>query len=95
MWYEVYVFGMDLADVESEGGWQRYERTNVESFARDIYEKLAIAHGEDNVAYFIDGEEVEYDWDDTTEGYDSNMPCDTYGPCACSSSCPNYIQCQG
>ena len=33
-------------------------------------------------------EEVDY-------GYEMNMPCDTYGPCACSSSCPNYIQCQG
>lgn len=24
----------------------------------------------------------------------SNMPCDTYGMCACSSSCPQYFSCQ-
>lgn len=22
-----------------------------------------------------------------------NMPCDTFGPCACSESCPKYFEC--
>ena len=35
-------------------------------------------------------EEYEDYYDDT-----GNMPCDTYGPAACSPSCSNYPRCQG
>ena len=91
--FEIKVFGMDLADVESIGGWQTYEKTTKEAYARDLYEMLATARGEDNVAYYIDGELVEYDWD-VIDDAEMNMPCDTYGMCACSSSCPRYYQCQ-
>ena len=38
-------------------------------------------------------DEYEEEYDDY--GYEYNMPCDTYGPAACSSSCPNYAKCQG
>jgi len=37
-----------------------------------------------------DFEEYDYDFD---YGYESNMPCDTYGMTACSSSCSNYYKC--
>ena len=41
-----------------------------------------------------DGEVLdEFEEDDW--GWESNMPCDTYGPAACSSSCANYARCQG
>lgn len=29
------------------------------------------------------------------EEYMANMPCDDYGPAACSSSCPQWINCMG
>lgn len=34
-------------------------------------------------------------FEDEDDGYESNMPCDTYGPAACNSSCANYARCQG
>ena len=37
-----------------------------------------------------DDDEYEEYYDDT-----GNMPCDTYGMCACTSSCSNYPKCQG
>ena len=37
-----------------------------------------------------DEEEYEEYYDDT-----GNMPCDTYGPAACTPSCSNYPRCQG
>lgn len=32
----------------------------------------------------------EYEFDDEFTG---NMPCDNYGPCACTPSCPKYWEC--
>ena len=29
------------------------------------------------------------------EEYMANMPCDDYGPAACSISCPKYFECMG
>ena len=34
------------------------------------------------------------DNNNTTEGYHSNMPCDTFGLCP-GTDCPNFFKCQG
>jgi len=36
-----------------------------------------------------------YEPEDDDYGYEMNMPCDNYGPVACSYSCPMYLKCQG
>ena len=97
--YEIYVLGMGLVGAEElAGGWQLYLRTNTESFARETYELLEEsfdAWRDENVAWYVDGELTEYDWDeyDPYEDYKYNTPCDTYGMCACSSSCPQFYEC--
>ena len=102
MYLNLYVYGMDLANVEYEnGGWQLYERSNTDG----IYETaqlLAKAHGEDNVllldSSITDPDALEYDiWDgdpidEASTDYSSNAHCDTYGVCG-GHSCPYYHTC--
>lgn len=33
------------------------------------------------------------EWYDTCDDWSQNMPCDTYGPTACSTACPRYWEC--
>jgi len=92
MW-KVYVYGMDLADTESIGGWQLYLKTSNREEARYTFELLETAHG-DNVALFCPEEDIDdFDMD---RGFDisSNYPCDNYGMSACSTACSRYYQCQ-
>ena len=60
----------------------------------DIRRQAMIAARDD--MYYDPWEDEDYEEeDDYGEGdYSGNMPCDTYGPLACSSSCPQYYQCQ-
>ena len=42
----------------------------------------------------IENEELDEDFEEfDINDYTDNMPCDTYGMGACSSSCPNYFKC--
>ena len=34
------------------------------------------------------------DWYEVDDEWSYNCPCDTYGPTACSTSCPRYFECQ-
>ena len=93
MW-KIYVFDMDLADVEYvAGGWQLYLETSDEKYAKDTFATLEIAH-EDNVCLLSPEEELD-DYANDMYAVHSNAPCDTYGPAACSSSCSNYPKCMG
>lgn len=105
--YNLYVYGMDLADVESVAGWQRYEGSTVlDHGLMETARLMATAHGDDNVVLvdgsLDDGEELDIWSDDYDEYYEvtdddlygGNMHCDTYGVCG-GHSCPNYFRCQG
>lgn len=41
-----------------------------------------------------DNDIVDGVYEEVPDDYSENMPCDTYGISACSSSCPNYQKCQ-
>lgn len=91
--FEIKVYGMDLADVESIGGWQSYLKSSNEDYVGEMYENLVISRGEDNVALYLDGNLIDEMLYTVEDDYASNAPCDTYGACACTTSCPYYHTC--
>lgn len=98
--YKVYVKGADLAGVKVlPNGWQLYLETEDIDHANQVLEYMQQGH---DVVRLDPGEtEEDIDWeymgDDYTASttYTGNMPCDNYGMIACSSSCPQYYQCNG
>jgi hypothetical protein len=55
----------------------------------------AVGNGNYYDCYEPDDEDEE-EWEDfgtSTDEYSGNMPCDTYGMCACSTSCSQWAQC--
>ena len=49
----------------------------------------------DAEAWLFDTLEEEDEYEDEDFGYESNMPCDTYGPLACTPNCSNWQKCNG
>jgi hypothetical protein len=85
--------------VEEKHEWivaERYEHNNVlvqlyqfDKHENSIEEVLAYMteHYRD---FNVTLDDVLYIVDDSAE---QNMPCDTYGPAACSTACPKYFVC--
>ena len=49
MIYDITVFGLDLENVESLGGWQLYLRTTNYAEAERVLDELLTKYGRDNV----------------------------------------------
>jgi len=65
--YRIYVYGMDLADVEYEAdGWQLYEETAKEEYALELFKLLSEAHEDDGIhVVLLDPDEsIEDVWDE-------------------------------
>ena len=83
---------------EERGTWNLF--VNNEWYYEGTYEQCSDmmfnnAADEYEDDYVPDDYDEEYEDYSDDYGYESNAPCDTYGPAACSSSCPNYAKCQG
>lgn len=85
--YEIEVYGLDLENVESLGGWQLYLRTTSYKEAEKVLDDLLSKYGWDNVNWDWDSEvAIEYASEDDEEpsdidsdfGYDPYMGCCTY-----------------
>lgn len=86
MMYDIEVFGLDLENVYSIGGWQLYLRTTNYAEAERVLDELLAKYGWDNVTWDWDNSEVaeKYAPDeepadiDSDFGYDPYMGCCTY-----------------
>lgn len=84
--YEIEVYGLDLENVESLGGWQLYLRTTNYAEAERVLDELLAELGWDNVTWNWEDSMVadKYTPDeepsdiDSDFGYDPYMGCCTY-----------------
>lgn len=65
---------------------QIYQFDKHEDSAEEVIEYMTEHHRDFDLTI----EDVLWIVDDSA---DNNMPCDTYGPCACSTACPKYFVC--
>lgn len=80
MMYEIEVFGLDLENVESIGGWQSYLRTTNYAEAERVLDEFLTKYGWDNVTWNWDNSEVaeKYTPDEEPADIDSDFGYDPY-----------------